>query len=59
MDCSRDTGISTNDGAVFCTPLDDGPTGSAVVAQVTVSGGFSAKLNTPGRSNTGDDWKAP
>ena len=56
---TADAGISTDNGAVFWMSPDDGPTGSAVVAQVTVSGGFSAMINAQGRSNTGDDWKAP
>jgi hypothetical protein len=37
---------------------DDGPSDSAVIAQVTVSGDFTASVNAQGRSTSGEDWKA-
>ena len=37
---------------------DDGPSGEAVVAQVTVGGAFTATVNAQGRSTSGEDWKA-
>ena len=37
---------------------DNGPSDSAVVAQVTVAGDFTATLSAQGRSTSGDDWQA-
>ena len=51
------SGLSTDNGAVFWMSPDDGPTGEAVVAQITVTGGFTASVNAQGRSNSGDDYK--
>ena len=36
----------------------DGPGGSAVIAQVTVAGDFTAAVNAQGRSSSGEDWQA-
>ena len=37
----------------------DGPTGKAVVAQITTDGDFDAVINAQGRSGGGaDDWQA-
>jgi hypothetical protein len=53
-------GLSSDNGAVFWMSPDDGPSsGSAVVAQITVSGSdFQATLSAQGRSVSGDDWQA-
>ena len=51
-------GLSVDNGAVFWMSPDDGPSGSAVVAQVTVAGDSTATVNAQGRSTSGDDWKA-
>ena len=54
-----DTGLSADNAAVFWMSPDDGPTGTVVVAQLTVKPRtFTAKLNAQGRSNSADDWKA-
>ena len=52
--------LNANDGAVFWMNPDDGPTGEAILAQLTLpkSRGpttFSGGLQ--GRSNSGDDWQ--
>jgi hypothetical protein len=52
------SGLSSSDGAVFWMSPDDGPTESAVIAQVTVSGAFTATVNCQGRSTRGADYKA-
>jgi hypothetical protein len=52
------SGLSSDNGAVFWMSPDDGPTGEAVVAQITVTGGFTASVNAQGRSNSGEDYKA-
>ena len=36
----------------------DGPGGSAVIAQVTVAGDFTASVSAQGRSADGEDWQA-
>eukprot|EP01050_Picozoa_sp_SAG11_P005908 SAG11_NODE_435_length_9493_cov_21.529806_3_plen_674_part_00 len=55
---TADAGISTDNGAVFWMSPDDGPTGSAVVAQFTTSPGWEATLGAQGRSTSGADWQA-
>ena len=52
------SGLTTDNGAVFWMSPDDGPSDSAVIAQVTVAGAFTASVNAQGRSTSGDDWKA-
>ena len=59
------SGLSSSNGAVFWIVPDDGPnwTEVAVIAQVTVSGGFTAVVNAKGRSKRlgerlVEDWKA-
>ena len=52
-------GISITDGAIFYMAPDDGPSGSVVVAQVTVPAGSSGTMNVAaqGRSSFGlPDW---
>ena len=51
-------GLSVDNGAVFWMVPDDGPSGSAVIAQVTVAGDFSATISAQGRSTSGEDWQA-
>jgi hypothetical protein len=51
-------GLSVDNGAAFWMTPDDGPTGSAVVAQITVAGPWDAKLSVQGRSTSGDDYQA-
>ena len=53
-----DTGLSVSNGAVFWLSPRDGPEGSAVVAQFTVAGDWSASFGAQGRSRMGEDWKA-
>ena len=56
---TADTGITVSNGAVFWMAPGDGPTGKAVVAQITTDGDFDAVINAQGRSNGGaDDWQA-
>jgi hypothetical protein len=55
---TTDAGLTTDNGAVFWMSPDDGPSGTAVIAQVTVSGGFTAVVNCQGRSTSGDDYEA-
>jgi hypothetical protein len=55
---TADAGLTTDNGAVFWMSPDDGPSDSAVIAQVTVSGAFTATVSAQGRSTSGDDWKA-
>ena len=54
-----DNGVTINNGAVFWMAPGDGPSGKAVVAQITTDGDFDAVINAQGRSNGGaDDWQA-
>jgi len=53
---SGGTGLNVTDGAVFWMSPDDGPTDSAVLAQVTLSGPFTATMKVRGRSIVGQDW---
>ena len=53
-----DTGIENDNGAVFFLSLDDGPAESAVVAQFTVAGDWSAAFGAQGRSSDGADCEA-
>ena len=39
-------GLSTDNGAVFWMSPDDGPTGSAVIGQITVAGDWTAICST-------------
>ena len=55
---TADAGLSIDNGAVFWMSPGDGPAGSAVVAQVTVAGDFTATISAQGRSTDGDDWQA-
>jgi hypothetical protein len=57
-DWTASSGLSSDNGAVFWMSPDVGPTGEAVVAQITVTGGFTASVNAQGRSNSGEDYKA-
>ena len=53
-------GIDVDDGAVFLMDPDTGPSGSVVVAQLTVADGtdFVVTMGAQGRSpTTGDDWQ--
>ena len=55
------TALETNNGAIFWMSPDDGPAGSAVIAQITVTAGSSgvATCGLQGRTSTsGDDWSA-
>jgi hypothetical protein len=49
------SGLATDNSAVFWMSPDDGPTGTAVIAQVTISGAFTAVVNAQGRSVSGND----
>jgi hypothetical protein len=49
-------GISADNGAIFWMSPDDGPSGSAVLAQITNSGSGSASASLQGRSASGGDW---
>jgi hypothetical protein len=51
-------GMSVDNGAVFWMSPDNGPSDSAVVAQVTVAGDFTATLSAQGCSTSGNDWQA-
>ena len=51
-------GIENDNGAVFFLSQDDGPAESAVVAQFTVDGDWSAAFGAQGRSADGADWQA-
>jgi hypothetical protein len=55
---TADVGLSTDNGAVFWMVPDNGPSGSAVVAQVTVAAGSggTVTMGAQGRSASGDDW---
>ena len=55
---TADSGLSADNGAVFWMVPDDGPSGSAVVAQVTIADGASgtATMGAQGRSASGADW---
>ena len=55
---TADAGLSISNGAVFWMSPRDGPGGSAVIAQVTVAGDFTAAVNAQGRSSSGEDWQA-
>jgi hypothetical protein len=50
--------LSTDNGAVFWMSPDAGPSGSAVITQITVTGDFSATISAQGRATSGDDWQA-
>lgn len=50
-------GLSSYDAAIFWMNPDDGPSETAVVAQVTVSSGFTAVVSAQGRSVSGEDWR--
>ena len=52
-------GATINNGAVFWMAPGDGPSGKAVVAQITTDGDFDAVINAQGRSTgNADDWQA-
>ena len=55
---TADSGLSADNGAVFWMVPDNGPSGSAVVAQVTIADGASgtATMGAQGRSASGADW---
>ena len=57
---TADAGIENNNCAVFWLSPDDSPAGSAVVAQFTVAGDWSASFGAQGRSSEGggNDWSA-
>lgn len=60
-DWTENSGIETDDGAVFWMVPDDGPTaaaGAIVIAQLTVPMGssFTASAGAQGRSVAGADW---
>ena len=57
---TADAGIENNNCAVFWLSPDDSPAGSAVVAQFTVAGDWSASFGAQGRSSEGggNDWTA-
>ena len=50
--------MSISNGAVFWMSPDNGPSGSAVVAQITVAAGSggTVTMGAQGRSASGDDW---
>ena len=58
IDWTDSAGIENNNGAVFFLSPDDGPAESAVVAQFTVDGDWSAAFGAQGRSSDGADWQA-
>ena len=58
---TADVGIEDNDAAIFWMNPDNGPAGSAVIAQFTIAGEWSASFGAQGRSSEGgmsDDWDA-
>eukprot|EP01051_Picozoa_sp_SAG22_P001928 SAG22_NODE_81_length_21778_cov_38.345173_2_plen_178_part_00 len=58
-DWTADTGMDINDGAVFWMDPGNGPTGEAVLAQLTIPTGtaLTATINAQGQSNGGlSDW---
>jgi hypothetical protein len=57
-DWTASSGLTADNGAVFWIHPNDGPTGTAVIAQVTVSGGFTAVVSCQGRSTRGKDYQA-
>eukprot|EP01043_Picozoa_sp_COSAG02_P083110 COSAG02_NODE_21196_length_798_cov_1.171674_1_plen_197_part_10 len=56
---TADSGLSSDNGAVFWMSPDNGPSGTVVVAQVTVAAGStgSVTMGAQGRSDAGDDWQ--
>jgi hypothetical protein len=56
---TADSGLTVHNGAVFWMAPNDGPSDSAVIAQVTVSGAFTATVSAQGRSTsaTDGDWQ--
>ena len=56
---SADAAFSTNNGAVFWMDPSSGPSGSAVMAQITTrSGRGRASAEVQGKSDRGGDWDA-
>ena len=55
---TSDAGITIDNGAVFWMDPGGGPSSTAVVAQITTDGTFSATINAQGKSTSGDDWQA-
>jgi len=51
------SGVEVDNGAVFLMDPSTGPAGG-VLAQLTVSGDFTAVINCQGQSTSGDDWQA-
>ena len=56
---SADAAFSTNNGAIFWMDPSSGPSGSAVMAQITTrSGRGRASAEVQGKSDRGGDWDA-
>eukprot|EP01044_Picomonas_judraskeda_P007135 COSAG03_NODE_750_length_5996_cov_3.402408_1_plen_1107_part_10 len=56
---TADSALSADNGAVFWMVPDNGPSGSAIVGQITIPAGTSGTvtMGAQGRSASGDDWK--